>query len=244
MDKRTEAERLRGRLELIESRLARFEKPAVPVRTEPAPGVQRGTVPALKLRIDAQKSDADALRARVAATEAGITRLSGRGDRLQPDLDQWISHEIRRQISSAEGVLQATVEEAQKETLDAFVDSVQKRVIVRIARIEQEIARQAGVMGELRDSSVQTERSMQRLLSSLDRLVEARSAKLAAPVEAPRVPEAPEAPAVPPVELPVTSAPAPVARTAPAAPDAAAESPAPEPAPAPKPKARRWSFFG
>jgi uncharacterized coiled-coil protein SlyX len=199
------------------------------------------------------------MRTRLHATQSGLSRLQGRGERLGPELEHWIGNEIRRQVADAEGALQATVEEAQKETLDAFVESVQKRVIVRIARLEHEIARQAGVMTELRETSHQTERSMDRLLAGLDKLIEVRANQAGAggggtPAQA--VSGATDSPGVPMPLNAQATAPAPsVAATAVGAPssDSSAAAPAPEAAPArppspegsgEKPKTRRWSFFG
>ncbi len=247
------AERLTNRLDMIESRLARFDRHAKPSAAFPSGG--GGALPGMKQRLDSQRTDAEALRTRLAASETGLGRITNRSERLHTELESWIGHEIRRQVASAEGTLQAVVEEAQKDTLDAFVDSVQKRVIVRISRLEQEISRQANVMSELRESSEHTERSMQRLLTGLDRLIAARDSTTQA-VQPQKGSPASAAPPEPVPDKVVPSAPAstlpdadlPVAGVeAAAVAEIRSPSPvAPQPAPAAteKPKSRRWSFFG
>ena len=248
------AEKLASRLDMIESRLARFEQPArqdAPARSAAASG--------LKLRLDAQRADAEALRTRLAAAEAGIHRMGGRGERMRGELEGWINNEIRKQVAAAEGSLTAVVEEAQKETLDAFVESVQRRVIVRISRLEHEMSRQSNVMSELKESAEHTERSMERLLTGLDRLMVARDANDRKPSPVPTPVQSQSMQAV----QPATSFPADVVqdpspaplqtpaetRESPAAVAAHPLDPQPKPEPSErvpgaKHKSRKWSFFG
>jgi uncharacterized coiled-coil protein SlyX len=55
--------------------------------------------------------------------------------------------------------------------LDAFAESVQTRVIQRISRLEEDVAGQSAAMSELRECSLRTEQSVQKLLGGLDKLV-------------------------------------------------------------------------
>ncbi len=248
------AEKLASRLDMIESRLARFDQPVRP----DAP-VRSAAASNLKQRLDAQRADADALRTRLSAAEAGIHRMGGRGERMRGELEGWINNEIRKQVAAAEGLLTAVVEEAQKDTLDAFVESVQKRVIVRISRLEHEISRQSNVMSELKESAEHTERSMERLLAGLDRLMVARDANDRKPHPVPSpVPSSSIQVVQPATSLPadLVQDPTPVRLQTPVEPQAstgavAAQLLDPQPLPEPsaplaatKQKGRKWSFFG
>ena len=67
---------------------------------------------------------------------------------------------------------------ARRQMLDAFAESVQTRVIHRISRLEEEVAGQSAAMSELRECSLRTEQSIQKLLGGLDRLIAQNPAKL------------------------------------------------------------------
>jgi hypothetical protein len=90
---------------------------------------------------------------------------------LRGELRDWLDESINTRMAEIETRLRAESERGQKQTLDAFAESVQTRVIQRISRLEEEVAGQSAAMNELRDCTLRTERSMQKLLGGLERLV-------------------------------------------------------------------------
>jgi hypothetical protein len=90
---------------------------------------------------------------------------------LRGELQEWLTENVAARMTEVEARLNAESERGQKQMLDAFVDSVQTRVIHRISQLEEEVAGQSAAMNELRECSLRTERSIQKLLGGLDKLI-------------------------------------------------------------------------
>jgi hypothetical protein len=90
---------------------------------------------------------------------------------MRGELQGWLEESVAAHMAEVELRLQAESERDRKQMLDAFVENVQRRVIQRISHLEQEVAGQSAAMSELRECSLRTERSIQKLLGGLDRLV-------------------------------------------------------------------------
>jgi hypothetical protein len=137
---------------------------------------------------------------------------------VQSQLRDWLEEGLNARMAEVELRLRAESERGRKQMLDAFAESVETRVIQRISRLEEEVAGQSAAMSELRECSLRSEQSMQKLLSGLDGLIM-------------RNPPAPE-PSPPPAaeETPVT------------APEPA--PPVEPPAFVPRVKSSRWKIFG
>jgi uncharacterized coiled-coil protein SlyX len=90
---------------------------------------------------------------------------------LRGELQGWLEESVATHVAEVELRLQAESERDRKQMLDAFVENVQMRVIQRISHLEEEVAGQSAAMSELRECSLRTERSIQKLLGGLDRLV-------------------------------------------------------------------------
>jgi uncharacterized coiled-coil protein SlyX len=91
--------------------------------------------------------------------------------RLRGELREWLDQSVGARMVEVENRLRSESDRGQKQILEAFVDSVQTRVVQRISRLEDEFASQSAAMTELRECSLRTERSMQKLLGGLDRLI-------------------------------------------------------------------------
>ena len=160
-------------------------------------------------------------------------------DRLRAELQGWMEENVTTRMAEVEARLRMESERGRHEMLDAFVESVQTRVIGRITQLEEEVAGQSAAMTELRECSLRTERSIQQLLGGLDKLIVKRAAETTEPANvagkptaegenasvAPSVPE-PQPPPVPSFGQP---------RGLPGA-GAGAEKE--------KPKSSRWRIFG
>jgi hypothetical protein len=97
----------------------------------------------------------------------GMTPIEGR----QAELQNWIQESIATRMGELETRLRAESERDRQEILDTIVQSVQTRVIHRISQLEDEVAGQSAAMNELRECSLRTERSVQKLLGGLDKLM-------------------------------------------------------------------------
>ncbi len=149
-------------------------------------------------RLEQQAADVSAVRTQLDSDDRQIEVLSETSVRLRGDLRDWIEESVTARIAEVESRLRAESDRGQKQLLDAFAESIQTRVIQRISRLEEEVAGQSASMSELRECSLRTEQSMQKLLGGLDRLI----VKNAPVVEEVKQPAADIAPVPPPVDEP------------------------------------------
>jgi uncharacterized coiled-coil protein SlyX len=90
---------------------------------------------------------------------------------LRGELQEWLAESVAARMAEVETRLKTESERGQQQMLDVFVESVQTRVIHRISQLEDEVAGQSAAMNELRECSLRTERSIQKLLGGLDKLI-------------------------------------------------------------------------
>ncbi len=101
-------------------------------------------------------------------------RVDAPGDivaRLRGELLEWLDENVAVRMAEVETKLRTESENSREQMLDAILESVQTRVMHRIAKLESEVAGQSAAMTELRECSLRTEQSMQKLLGGLDRLI-------------------------------------------------------------------------
>jgi uncharacterized coiled-coil protein SlyX len=163
---------------------------------------------AIVSRLERQAADVSAVRKRLDTEGSQIEALTETSQRLRAELQDWLEESVAARMAEVEMRLKAESERGQKQVLDAFTESVQTRVIHRISRLEDEVTSQSAAMSELRECSLRTELSVQKLLGGLDKLIskdpaveeavaavpadEGKSVS-AAPAEAPREPGLPAA---------------------------------------------------
>jgi uncharacterized coiled-coil protein SlyX len=107
---------------------------------------------------------------------------------VREELRIWLESTVSERIADVESRLKTETARGQKEILDVFAEGVEKRVIQRISRLEEEVASQSAAMNELRECSLRTERSVQKLLGGLDRLIAPKTEERSAPVRVPAPP--------------------------------------------------------
>jgi hypothetical protein len=90
---------------------------------------------------------------------------------VRDDVHRQLRKELDQRLSAVEASLHLKVETAHEETVNAMVASIEARVTPRISRLESDVNNQSAAMTELRDCSLQSERSIQRLLGILERVV-------------------------------------------------------------------------
>ncbi len=127
-----------------------------------------------------------ALRARVepetddTAAKSDYQRLAGRLNAMEQafsrrlDAQQTATEQLRLQQDEAETCVAGRIAEIRQEAIDTLLEGVQRKVVDRIARLEEEVAGQSAAMSELRECSLKTERSVQKLIEGIDRLVSAQ----------------------------------------------------------------------
>jgi hypothetical protein len=92
-----------------------------------------------------------------------------------PDVDRSSSiHELTAQILAVERRLRHDLEQRHEQRLIQLTDALEKRLAQRIGPIEAEMENQRAAVGELRDFSLRTETSLQRLLEGIEKLVVAQ----------------------------------------------------------------------
>ena len=121
--------------------------------------------------IVAQSEAISAVRAQIKAENLQAEALSATSLRLRGELQGWLEESVATHLAEVEARQRAESERGQKQMLDVFVENIQSRVIRRISQLEEEVAGQSAAMSELRECSLRTERSIQKLLGGLDRLV-------------------------------------------------------------------------
>jgi len=126
---------------------------------------------AIASRFDKQAAEVSAVRSKLTAESLRIEALGETSLRLRGELGGWLEESVATRMAEVEARLRTDSERGQRQVLDAFAESVQTRVVQRISRLEEEVAGQSAAMSELREFSLRTELSMQKLLGGLDRLI-------------------------------------------------------------------------
>lgn len=148
--------RLEMRLGALEDRLVNLEAAG------PGAGDARG---------EKQTVAVAAIRSELGREDERVAALSQIGAQLRVELKGWLEQSVGSRMADVEAKLRAESDDARRQMLDAFAESVQTRVTQRISRLEEEVAGQSAAMAELRDCSLRTEQSLQKLLGGLDRLL-------------------------------------------------------------------------
>jgi uncharacterized coiled-coil protein SlyX len=114
---------------------------------------------------------AAAIRSALGREDDLAAALGQIGAQLRVELQGWLAESIGSRMADVEAKLKVESDDARRQMLDAFAESVQTRVTHRISRLEEEVAGQSAAMAELRECSLRTEQSLQKLLGGLDRLL-------------------------------------------------------------------------
>jgi hypothetical protein len=122
-------------------------------------------------RFDNQPTEVSAVRTQVDLEGRQVDTLGEASLRFHGELRGWLEERVAARLADVETRFRGESERDQKQLLSAFADSVQTRVIHRLSKLEEEVAGQLAAMNELRECSLRTELSMQKLLGSLDKLL-------------------------------------------------------------------------
>jgi hypothetical protein len=122
-------------------------------------------------RMDRQQSDVEAIRQQVSRATGALDSVGDIANHLRSDLQKELSRNLDERLAAVEARVHLRMEAAHGETLDAMVSAMENRVTPRIVRMESEIAGQTAAVSELRECALQSERSIQRLIGVLERVM-------------------------------------------------------------------------
>jgi hypothetical protein len=122
-------------------------------------------------RMDRQQREMEAMRRQISdATRALDSAGMGRRD-LRGELHRELTSELDRRLAAVEESLHRSLDASNREAVESMVSTIEKRLAPRIARLETELSGQAASVTELRECALQSERSILRLLTALEKTV-------------------------------------------------------------------------
>jgi hypothetical protein len=104
-----------------------------------------------------------------------LRRLKEESENLELRVQQCVSQEIRLCMTEAERRLSENAGPDRLQMFNSLAEGVKIRVAERIARLDEELTGQRNAIVELRECSVKTGKSIQRLLESIERLAAAQA---------------------------------------------------------------------
>ena len=158
-------------------RLDRLEREVLDGPSEPGAAQPGGFDPALAgvlERMDRQQRELEAMRRQISDTTRALDS-AGIGQRdLRGELHRELTSELDRRLAAVEEGLQRSLDASNREAVETMVSTIEKRLAPRIARLETELSGQSSSVAELREYALQSERSILRLLTALERTVGAK----------------------------------------------------------------------
>lgn len=149
--------RLLERLDRIEKRIARL--------SSADPTLQR-----LDNRIQEQRDERAQARARLAALDEKLARLTARPDVADSAVRESLLRHVDSRLPSAEQELHARLSR-ESATPPSNGSPPREQIMRRVAELESAVAAQHTAIVELRDCSIKTEQTMQKILKSVDSIV-------------------------------------------------------------------------
>jgi len=122
-------------------------------------------------RVDRQQHEVETIRHQVSRAVNALDSVGVAAEDLRNDLHRQLSEDLDRRLAAVEEKLQLSLKTSNRETVNAMVASIETRVAPRISRLESDVTVQSAALGELRDCAQQSERSMQRLVTVLERVI-------------------------------------------------------------------------
>jgi len=130
-----------------------------------------GVVAGVVARIDRQQSDVESIRQQVSRATRALDSVGDLANHLRGDLQKELNRSLDERLGAVEARVHLNMEAAHAQTLDAMVSAMENRVTPRIVRMENQIAGQTAAVTELRECALQSERSVQRLVGVLERMM-------------------------------------------------------------------------
>jgi hypothetical protein len=183
------------RIQNIESRVNRVEH--APPRVDPA----AEEIAALGTLVSSQREDIaelhDAMRRIEHRSTVRAEALEQKVALVEQLLPGHIETNVNARMAELEQRLRDEFQESHNKIVDAFVATIDSRVVGRIAAIENNLVEQAQSIASLREKSIKTDDNLQRLLVAVEKLCARADAEAQITVPEPRiVPEPPKIPEI------------------------------------------------
>ena len=123
-------------------------------------------------RIDRQQDELENIRHHVSKAPAAPSQGEN-ATTLRDDLHRQLSEDLDRRLADVEEKLHLSLKQANRDTVDAMVASIETRVTPRISQLENDITGSKPVrclIGTAGECSQQSERNILRLLTVLERV--------------------------------------------------------------------------
>lgn len=158
------------RLEPILDRLERIEHFVDAAKTVHAlPG---GTDP----RLEQQEAALQALQTSVAGIEkrasAALDSVRNSFEELRHEMPAIVESTVSARVNELEVRLQTDAQESWNRAVSLFESTVEQKISARIGSLEKALFEQSSAITALRTRSEETDQNLQRLIASIDRLVE------------------------------------------------------------------------
>lgn len=174
------------RIEDIESRVARVEMSPAPDAPSPE------EIQALGTLVSSQSEDIAGLREAIERIEIrNAEQAEAFGQKValvEQQVPAQIESSVNARMAELEQRLRGEFQEIHHKTIDSFVETIESRVIGRIAALEHSLEEQSQSIGALREKSLKTDDNLQRLLEAVEKLC-ARAEVQAQAVVPPTPPE-------------------------------------------------------
>ncbi len=143
----------------MESQISRMET----AHPEPEPVPSRYDSPEIRaLRDELAQAEQRGSAQLVLFTEALV--------RLRTQIPELVEDAISTRFADVEERFYSQIRDIHQRSTDAFMQSTQARVGTRVAAVESTMAEQSLAMAELKESSLKSDRNLDRMLTGLDRL--------------------------------------------------------------------------
>jgi hypothetical protein len=152
----SEVDPLLRRLDAVEGRIVRVESS---VRAQSSPGsVSPSTAAANFSAEDLQ------------LLSANIRNVDHKIDELESRLPGLIRGGVTERVDEVYVTLRREIEEVHNRAIQALVDTLQNQVMQRMSVIEGSLTEQSRAIGDLRQSSMRTDQSLQKMLAGIEQL--------------------------------------------------------------------------
>jgi uncharacterized coiled-coil protein SlyX len=171
-----DVEQLRGEVDVVDRRVGKLDA-QIPAIVQSTVDIRFSEVQN-KLQQDFEEAQSRSMAAFVETLQSRMVEI--------PAI---VQSTVGVRFNEVQHKLQQDFEEAQSRSMNAFVDTLQTRVVDRINTLEANLAGQSEAIGKLRDTSLRTDESLQKMLLGIERLVDqSRAPQPAAPASQPAPP--------------------------------------------------------
>jgi hypothetical protein len=120
-------------------------------------------------KMDRQQREMEAMRRQISDAARALDSAGLEPRDLRGELHRKLTIELDRRMSAVEESLRRSLDASNREAVETMVSTVEKRLAPRISRIESELSGQSASVAELREYALQSERSILRLLTALEK---------------------------------------------------------------------------